>query len=54
MSYAMSDAVSAVPNDYGQRAGFRQPDDGLGGLDQRASPTDKGHRRGPARREGSA
>jgi hypothetical protein len=54
MSYAMSYAMSAVFNDYGQRAGFGQPDDGSVGWTGGRPPLTMRHRPGPARWEGSA
>ena len=54
MSYAMSYAMSAVPDDYGQCAGFRQPDDGSARWTGGRPPLAVGHRPGPAHREGSA
>ena len=50
----MSYAMSAVFNDYGQRAGFRQPDDGSAGWPSGRPPLTMRHRAGPARWEGSA
>jgi hypothetical protein len=59
MAYAMSCAVSAVPNDDGRRAGFRQPDDASARWTSGWRPPltvghPVGHRPGPAHREGSA
>ena len=55
MSCAMFSAVSAVPNDDGRRAGFRQPDDASARWTSGwRPPLTVGHRPGPAHREGSA
>jgi hypothetical protein len=54
MSYAMSYAVSAVPNGYGRRAELRQPDDGSARWTRGRPRLTVGHRPGPANREGSA
>ena len=53
MSFAMS-AMSAVFNDYGAHAGFRQPAVGSAGWTSGRPPPTMRHRAGPARREGSA
>jgi hypothetical protein len=55
MFYAMFYAVSAVPNDDGRRAGFRQPDDASARWTSGwRPPLTMGHRPAPDRREGSA
>jgi hypothetical protein len=50
----MSYARSAVFNDYGAHAGFRQPNDGSAGWTSGRPPLTMRYRAGPARREGSA
>jgi hypothetical protein len=51
----MSYAMFAVPNDYGRRAGFGQPDDASARWTSGwRPPLTKGPRPGPAHREGSA
>jgi hypothetical protein len=51
--HSMSYAMSAVPNDDGQCAGFRQPDDGAARWTGGRPRLTVGHRPGPAHREGS-
>jgi len=50
----MSYAMFAVPNDYGRRAGFGQPDDASARWTSGwRPPLTVGHRPAPGRREGS-